>query len=90
MSTTKKSSGKSQAEKSHEGRKLLSIREAAWALGADQATVCRAIRRGLLPMVRRHDQTAVPAAAIARLCRTVPISEDAPRAARLTAGGGAA
>src|SRR3954451_19539433 len=51
------------------GRKLLSVREAAWALGVDQSVVCRAIRQGVLPLVKRRRQAVVPVAAVTRLLR---------------------
>ena len=49
------------------GRSLLSVRDAAWALGVDQSAVCRAIRRGVLPLVKRRGRTVVPVAAVTRL-----------------------
>ena len=49
------------------GRSLLSVRDAAWTLGVDQSAVCRAIRRGVLPVVRRRGRTVVPMAAVTRL-----------------------
>ena len=49
------------------GRSVLSVRDAAWALGVDQSAVCRAIRRGVLPLVRRRGRIVVPAAAVTRL-----------------------
>jgi hypothetical protein len=55
------------ANKIAPGRSLLSVRDAAWALGVDQSAVCRAIRHGVLPLVRRRGRTVVPAAAVARL-----------------------
>ena len=55
------------ANKIAPGRSLLSVREAAWALGVDQSAVCRAIRRGVLPLARRRGRTAVPVAAVTRL-----------------------
>ena len=58
------------ANKIAPGRSLLSVRDAAWALGVDQSVVCRAIRRGVLPLVKRRGRTGVPVAAVARLlCR---------------------
>jgi hypothetical protein len=54
------------------GRSLLSVRDAAWALGVDQSAVCRAIRRGVLPLVRRRGRTVVPVAAATRLlCQVI-------------------
>jgi hypothetical protein len=49
------------------GRSLLSVREAAWALGVDQSVVCRAIRRGAMPLVKRRGRAVVPVAAVTRL-----------------------
>jgi excisionase family DNA binding protein len=46
---------------------LLSITEAAWVLGVDNSVVCRAIRVGLLPVVRRRRRVLVPAHALAHL-----------------------
>src|SRR5689334_12184458 len=59
------------------GRAVLSVRDAAWALGVDQSAVCRAIRRGVLPPVRRRGRTVVPVAAVTRLlCQaTTPAAE---------------
>ena len=55
------------ANKIAHGRSMLSIREAAWALGVDPSAVCRAIRRGELPLVKRRGRTVVPVAAVTRL-----------------------
>jgi hypothetical protein len=46
---------------------LLSIPEVAWLLGVDNSRVCRAIRIGLLPVVRRRGRAFVPAHALAHL-----------------------
>jgi hypothetical protein len=46
---------------------LLSIPEVAWILGVDNSVVCRAIRIGLLPVVRRRGRVLVPAYALAHL-----------------------
>jgi hypothetical protein len=46
---------------------LLSIPEVAWILGVDQSWVCRLIRIGLLPVVRRRSQVLVPAHMLAHL-----------------------
>lgn len=46
---------------------LLSIPEVAWVLGIDESQVCRAIRVGLLPVVRRRRRLLVPAYALAHL-----------------------
>lgn len=46
---------------------LLSIPEVAWLLGVDNSRVCRAIRTGLLPVVRRQDRVLIPAHALVHL-----------------------
>ncbi len=46
---------------------LLSIPEVAWLLGVDNSRVCRAIRTGVLPVVRRRGRVLVPAHALAHL-----------------------
>jgi hypothetical protein len=46
---------------------LLSIPEVAWILGVDNSLVCRAIRIGLLPVVRRRGRVLVPAHALVHL-----------------------
>ncbi len=46
---------------------LLSISEVAWLLGVDNSRVCRAIRVGTLPVVRRGRRLLVPAHALAHL-----------------------
>jgi hypothetical protein len=46
---------------------LLSISEAAWILGVNDSRVCRAIRLGLLPVVRRRGRLLIPAHALAHL-----------------------
>ncbi len=46
---------------------LLSIPEVAWLLGVDNSHVCRAIRIGLLPVVRRRGRVLVPARALVHL-----------------------
>lgn len=46
---------------------LLSIPEVAWLLGVDNSRVCRAIRIGLLPVVRRRGRMLVPAHALVHL-----------------------
>jgi excisionase family DNA binding protein len=51
---------------------LLSIAEVAWLLGIDNSRVCRAIRVGTLPVVRRGRRLLVPAHALAHLA----ISDD--------------
>lgn len=46
---------------------LLSIPEVAWLLSVDNSWVCRAIRVGLLPVVRRGRHLLIPAHALAHL-----------------------
>ncbi len=46
---------------------VLSIRETAWILGVDTSEVCRLIRVGVLPTVRRRSRLVVPAHALTRL-----------------------
>jgi hypothetical protein len=46
---------------------LLSIPEVAWLLGIDNSRVCRAIRIGLLPVVRRRGRVLVPAHVVVHL-----------------------
>jgi hypothetical protein len=46
---------------------LLAIPEVAWLLGVDHSRVCRLIRVGLLPVVRRRSRVLVPAHALAHL-----------------------
>lgn len=46
---------------------LLSIPEVAWILGVEPSRVCRAVRIGLLPVVRRRGRVLVPAHAVAHL-----------------------
>jgi excisionase family DNA binding protein len=46
---------------------LLSIAEVAWLLGVNHSLVCRAIRVGALPAVRRGRRLLVPAHALAHL-----------------------
>jgi hypothetical protein len=81
------------ANKIAPGRSLLSVRDAAWALGVDQSAVCRAIRRGVLPLVKRRGRTVVPVAAVARLLShaTTPArgARDGGEADGLPTGGGA-
>jgi excisionase family DNA binding protein len=52
---------------SSQSSRLLSIPEVAWLLGVDNSHVCRAIRIGLLPVVRRRRRLLVPAHALAHL-----------------------
>jgi len=49
------------------GQCLLSIAEVAWLLDIDNSQVCRAIRLGKLPVVRRRNRLLVPAHALAHL-----------------------
>ncbi len=46
---------------------VFSIRETAWILGVDASEVCRLIRVGVLPTIRRRSRLAVPRHALARL-----------------------
>lgn len=46
---------------------LLSISEVAWILDIDNSRVCRAIRLGLLPVVRRRGRVLIPAYALVHL-----------------------
>lgn len=46
---------------------VFSVREAAWLLGITEDEVCRLIRVGVLPKVRRRSRLVVPAYALARL-----------------------
>ncbi|HEV2780209.1 MAG TPA: helix-turn-helix domain-containing protein [Actinophytocola sp.] len=46
---------------------LLSIPEVAWLLGVDQPHVCRLIRVGMLPVVRRRSRVLVPTHVLAHL-----------------------
>jgi hypothetical protein len=46
---------------------VFSIREVSWILGVSESEVCRLIRVGVLPTVRRHSRLVVPAYAVARL-----------------------
>ncbi len=46
---------------------LLSIAEVAWLLSVDNSQVCRAIRLGRLPVVRRRGRVLVPAHVLAHL-----------------------
>jgi excisionase family DNA binding protein len=46
---------------------LLSISEVAWLLGIDRSHVCRLIRVGSLPVVRRRSHVWVPAHVLVHL-----------------------
>ncbi|RSM64102.1 helix-turn-helix domain-containing protein [Kibdelosporangium aridum] len=46
---------------------FLSIAEVAWILGVDNSHVCRDIRVGILPVVRRRNRLLIPAHALAHL-----------------------
>jgi excisionase family DNA binding protein len=46
---------------------LLSIAEVAWLLGVDNSQVCRAIRLGLLPVVRCRGRVLIPARSLVHL-----------------------
>jgi predicted hotdog family 3-hydroxylacyl-ACP dehydratase len=43
------------------------VRQAAWALGVHPSKVARAIRLGVLPVVRRRNRLVVPVSALAAL-----------------------
>ncbi|MGM1061378.1 helix-turn-helix domain-containing protein [Saccharothrix sp. Mg75] len=43
------------------------VRQAAWALGVEPATIHRAVRLGRLPLVRRHGRFVIPVVALVRL-----------------------
>jgi excisionase family DNA binding protein len=55
-----------------DGRAYYSAKEAAWILGIEHSKVCRAIRTGALPAVRRRSQLVVPASALRRLLGGAP------------------
>lgn len=59
--------------------RLLSIAEVAWLLGVDNSRVCRAIRVGLLPVVRRRRRVLVSAHVLVHLA-----AGDLPDGARCT------
>ena len=46
---------------------MLAVPEVAWLLGVDQSRVCRLIRVGVLPVVRRRSRVLVPAHVLAHL-----------------------
>jgi hypothetical protein len=46
---------------------VFSIRETVWILGVDTSEVCRLIRVGALPTIRRRSRLVVPAHALVRL-----------------------
>jgi hypothetical protein len=46
---------------------LLPIPEVAWLLGVDNSWVCRLIRVGLLPVVRRRSRVLISAHVLAHL-----------------------
>lgn len=64
----------------HSGRSsyLLSISEVAWILGVDRSHVCRAIRVGTLPVVRRGRRLLVPAHVLAHLADSDEPDEEQP------------
>lgn len=55
---------------------LLSISEVAWLLGVDTSRVCRAIRVGTLPVVRRGRRVLVSAHVLAELADDVGRPDD--------------
>jgi excisionase family DNA binding protein len=54
---------------------LLSISEVAWLLGVTNSRVCRAIRVGMLPVVRRGRRLLIPAHALAHLADDGPCAD---------------
>ncbi|HEX5407993.1 MAG TPA: helix-turn-helix domain-containing protein [Pseudonocardiaceae bacterium] len=52
---------------SEQSSHMLSIAEVAWLLGVDNSWVYRAIRLGVLPVVRRRRRLLIPAHALAHL-----------------------
>ncbi|UMP04381.1 helix-turn-helix domain-containing protein [Amycolatopsis sp. EV170708-02-1] len=44
-----------------------SVADAAWILGVDRDQIHRAIRLGVLPLVRRRSRLVIPAAALRRV-----------------------
>lgn len=46
---------------------VFTIRETSWVLGVSESEVCRLIRVGVLPQVRRRGRLVVPAYVVARL-----------------------
>jgi len=66
---------------------LLSISEVAWLLGIDESQVCRAIRVGLLPVVRRRRRLLVPAHALTHLADGDPCADPYVGPAELGGGG---
>lgn len=60
---------------------LLSIPEVAWLLGLDNSRVCRAIRVGLLPVVRRGRRLLVPAHVLTHLADHDDLCADPDRTA---------
>jgi excisionase family DNA binding protein len=69
--------------------RLLTISEAAWILGVSKARVCRAIRLGLLPVVRRRGRVLIPAGALAHLSTRGDSAADHPDVAGPTGRGDA-
>jgi hypothetical protein len=49
-----------------------SVSEVAWILGVRTSTVCRAIRTGAQPAVRRRSQLVVPVAVLRRMLGGAP------------------
>jgi len=46
---------------------LISIGQVAWLTGRSEASVCRAIRVGVLPVIRRRGRILIPACVVAHL-----------------------
>ena len=58
---------------SHAGRAdFHTVREAAWILGVEQSWICRAIRTGAIPVVRRRSRLVVPSGALRLLLVGAP------------------
>lgn len=57
----------SNAIRNVDSSSFLSIRQAVWALGVDEFSVCRAIRVGTLRAVRRRSKLVIPAAELRRV-----------------------
>jgi hypothetical protein len=49
------------------GPAFYSVADAAWILGVDRSKVHRAIRVGVLPVVRRRSRLMIPVAALRRV-----------------------
>lgn len=56
-------------------RLLLSIPEVAWLLDVDNSVVYRAIRLGIIPVVRRRSRVLIPAHVVAYLAESSECDE---------------